>query len=155
MIERGGGPSFAAKTLQRLRIAGDVIGKELEGDESAQAGVFGLVHDSHSATAQLLYDAVVRDSRIDHVPAESWKPMLIVRLIATARQFISCLLSAKSWIVGQPEVGRKNGFVEIGAHGAARNTTCPPRRRIIKGRPFEVGFECDAKLYRKEHPYGH
>src|ERR1035437_10355115 len=27
--------------------------------------------------------------------------------------------------------------------------------RIIKGRPFEVGFECDAKLYRKEHPYGH
>ena len=24
-----------------------------------------------------------------------------------------------------------------------------------KGRPFEVGFEGDAKLYRKEHPYGH
>jgi hypothetical protein len=28
-------------------------------------------------------------------------------------------------------------------------------RRIIKGRPFEVSFECEAKLYRKEHPYGH
>jgi hypothetical protein len=28
-------------------------------------------------------------------------------------------------------------------------------RRIIKGRPFEVGFECEAKLYRKEHPYEH
>ena len=27
--------------------------------------------------------------------------------------------------------------------------------RIIKGRPFEVGFECDAKLYRKEYLYGH
>jgi hypothetical protein len=27
------------------------------------------------------------------------------------------------------------------------------RRRIIKGRPFEVGFECEAELYRKEHPY--
>jgi hypothetical protein len=27
--------------------------------------------------------------------------------------------------------------------------------RIIKGRSFEVGFECEAKLYRKEHPYGH
>src|SRR5271166_1039376 len=26
--------------------------------------------------------------------------------------------------------------------------------RIIKGRPIEVGFECDAKLYREEHPYG-
>jgi hypothetical protein len=28
-------------------------------------------------------------------------------------------------------------------------------RGIIKGHPFEVGFECEAKLYRKEHPYGH
>jgi hypothetical protein len=27
--------------------------------------------------------------------------------------------------------------------------------RIIKGRPFEVSFECEAKLYRKEHPYEH
>ena len=31
----------------------------------------------------------------------------------------------------------------------------PILRRIIKGRPFEVGFECEAKLYRKEHPYEH
>ncbi len=28
-------------------------------------------------------------------------------------------------------------------------------RLIIKGRPFEVGFECEAELYRKEHPYEH
>jgi hypothetical protein len=28
-------------------------------------------------------------------------------------------------------------------------------QRIIKGRPFEVGFECKAELYRKEHPYEH
>jgi predicted MPP superfamily phosphohydrolase len=25
-------------------------------------------------------------------------------------------------------------------------------QRIIKGRPFEVGFECDPELYRKECP---
>jgi hypothetical protein len=30
-----------------------------------------------------------------------------------------------------------------------------PTQRIIKGRPFEVSFECEAKLYRKEHPYEH
>ena len=35
------------------------------------------------------------------------------------------------------------------------DSTLPGTRRIIKGRPFEVGFEFDAKLYRKEHPYGH
>jgi hypothetical protein len=27
--------------------------------------------------------------------------------------------------------------------------------RIIKGRPFAVDFECEAKHYRREHPYGH
>jgi len=26
-------------------------------------------------------------------------------------------------------------------------------QRIIKGRPFEVGFECGSELYREEHPY--
>jgi len=26
--------------------------------------------------------------------------------------------------------------------------------RIIKGRPFDVGFECGSELYRKEHPHG-
>ena len=42
-----------------------------------------------------------------------------------------------------------------------QRTGVPPQRRrrhiqrIIKGRPFEVGFECEPKLYRKEHPYGH
>jgi hypothetical protein len=39
--------------------------------------------------------------------------------------------------------------------GGARLENAPRFPRIIKGRPFEVGFECDAKLYRKEHPYGH
>src|SRR5664280_792640 len=35
MIERGGGPSFAAKTLQRLRITGDIIRKKFEGNKPA------------------------------------------------------------------------------------------------------------------------
>jgi hypothetical protein len=33
--------------------------------------------------------------------------------------------------------------------------TTDSSRRIIKGRPFEVGFECEAELYRKERPYEH
>ena len=32
-----------------------------------QAGVLGLVDDTHAATAQLLDDAVVRDGLADHV----------------------------------------------------------------------------------------
>ena len=70
MIERRGGPSFAAKTLQGLRITGHVIGKKLEGDETAQARVLGLVHHAHPAAAKLFQDAVVRDSLADHIPGE-------------------------------------------------------------------------------------
>jgi hypothetical protein len=51
--------------------------------------------------------------------------------------------------------------MELSCHnGSARPRSLETRKgrgfpRIIKGRPFEVGFVCDAKLYRKEHPYGH
>src|SRR5271169_6004766 len=62
MIERRCGPSLAAKTLQGPRITGNVIRKKLEGDETAQARVLGLVNHSHPATAELFHDAVVRHS---------------------------------------------------------------------------------------------
>jgi hypothetical protein len=39
--------------------------------------------------------------------------------------------------------------------GRMFRSTLPTCRRIIKGRPFEVGFECEVKLYRREHPYEH
>jgi hypothetical protein len=43
-------------------------------------------------------------------------------------------------------------FAEVSA-ADIDGTALPPSGRIIKGRPFEVGFECEAELYRKEHPY--
>src|SRR5580704_838948 len=66
VIERGRGPGFAAKTLQRLRIAREVIGQEFEGDEAAEFGVFGFIDYAHAAIAKLLDDAVVRNGLVDH-----------------------------------------------------------------------------------------
>jgi len=43
------------------RIAGNVVGKQLEGDEAAQTRVFGFVHNPHTAAAELFHDAIVRD----------------------------------------------------------------------------------------------
>lgn len=42
-----------------MRVLGNIIWKELQSYVSAQASVFGLVHDTHPAPAQLLDDAVV------------------------------------------------------------------------------------------------
>src|ERR1035438_6695641 len=66
MVERGGGACSPAEALERLGLRSDVFGKEFEGDEPSQVDVFGLVHDTHAATAQLLDDAVVRDGLADH-----------------------------------------------------------------------------------------
>src|SRR5947209_427050 len=53
--------SFTPETFQSLRITGNVVGQELQGDEAAKLGVLGLVDHTHSAATQLLDDAVVRN----------------------------------------------------------------------------------------------
>ena len=56
---------FALEARQRLRVLGDIIGQELQGDEAIELGVFGLVDHTHAAAAELLDDAVVRDGLAD------------------------------------------------------------------------------------------
>ena len=62
---------FALKTRQRLLIFGDLIGQELEGHKTMESDVFGLVDDTHPASAELLDDAVVGDGL-----AEQWGEIL-------------------------------------------------------------------------------
>ncbi len=66
VVQCGRGLGFTLKAGQRLRVAGDFIGQEFQGDKSAQPGVLGLVHHTHPTAAQLLDDAVVRDGLADH-----------------------------------------------------------------------------------------
>ena len=66
MIEGRGRASLAAEALQRLWITRHFIGKEFEGDETAEVGVFGLVDDSHASAAEFIDDAVVRDRLAYH-----------------------------------------------------------------------------------------
>ena len=61
MIQRGGGARFAAESLDRLRVLGNVVGQKFQGYTAAQAGVFGLVDHAHSAAAQFFQDAIVRN----------------------------------------------------------------------------------------------
>jgi hypothetical protein len=65
MVQGRGGLRFALKAGQRLRVSGDFIGQELEGNKSVQPGVLGLLDHTHPAAAELFDDAVVRDGLTD------------------------------------------------------------------------------------------
>jgi hypothetical protein len=66
MVEGGCGLSLALKTSERLRVAGDFFGQKFEGDEAAQASVFGLVDNTHATASELFDDAIVGDVLADH-----------------------------------------------------------------------------------------
>src|SRR5271157_267702 len=66
MIEGGRGLSLALEALQGLMVPGHFLRQELEGDEAVELGVFGLIDHTHSAAAEFLHDAVVRNRCSDH-----------------------------------------------------------------------------------------
>ena len=61
----------AARASRRNRssataVAGDVLRQKLQGDESAQASVFGLVDDTHPAAAEFRNDAIAGNTLTEH-----------------------------------------------------------------------------------------
>ncbi len=66
MVQRGSGLRFALEAGEGLRVFGNVVGQELQGDEAVQLHVLSLVDHTHAAAAELLDDAVVRDGLADH-----------------------------------------------------------------------------------------
>src|SRR5437899_2563160 len=69
MIQSRGSSCLSPKALERLRVSGYIFREKLESDKATEFDVFGLVDDSHTAAAQLLDDAVMRDGLADHVDA--------------------------------------------------------------------------------------
>ncbi len=59
VVEGSGGAGFAQEAFERLAVAGELFGQELESDEAAELGVFGLVDHTHATAAQLFQHAVV------------------------------------------------------------------------------------------------
>ena len=77
--------SLATETFQGLQIVGYVIREELQSHESAEARVLGLINNTHTAAAELLNDAVVRDDLADHSEMRVLVP-LHLKDAASARQ---------------------------------------------------------------------
>src|SRR3984885_5255660 len=59
MIECRRRSRLSAEAFQSLRIAGQVLGQELQCNKAAKLSVFGLVNPPHPAAAQLSHDAVM------------------------------------------------------------------------------------------------
>jgi hypothetical protein len=66
VIQGRSGACFAAKSLKRLSIPGNVIGQKLQGHKPAELRVFSLVDHSHAAAAEQGCDLVVGNSLADH-----------------------------------------------------------------------------------------
>ena len=65
VIERGGGAGFTTEAFEGLRVAIEIFREEFKGDKAAEFGVFGLVHNAHTPTAEFFQDAVVRKCLAD------------------------------------------------------------------------------------------
>src|SRR5882762_6528596 len=66
MIEQGGGARFAAESLDRLRVLGNIVRQEFQRNAAAEARVPGFVDHAHSSASQSFQDAVVRNSAADN-----------------------------------------------------------------------------------------
>jgi hypothetical protein len=66
VLERGRGARLALEPLERLRVRGNVLGEELQGDLAPESQVLGAVNDAHAAAAELLDDPVTGDRLADH-----------------------------------------------------------------------------------------
>src|SRR4029077_5129826 len=65
MVERRSGLRFTLETFHCLAIVCNGFRQELQRDEAAKPGVFGLVDHAHSTAAELFDDAVVRNRGAD------------------------------------------------------------------------------------------
>ena len=72
MVQRGSCLSFPLKPGQRLRVFGHFMWQKFEGDKAVQRDVLGLVHDSHTTTAEFFDDPVVRNGLAEHWANLTW-----------------------------------------------------------------------------------
>jgi hypothetical protein len=66
MVQGRRGLCLPLKAGERLRVAGDFFGQELESHKAVEPRVFSLVDHTHATAAELVNNAVVRDSLADH-----------------------------------------------------------------------------------------
>ena len=65
MIQSRGSPSFALESFQSLPVPGQFLRQELQCNDPFEPDVFGLVHYTHAAGAQLFQNLIMRNGLTD------------------------------------------------------------------------------------------
>src|ERR1700722_19286301 len=65
VIQRGGGSCLATESLERLRVAGDVLREKFQRNKAAELVVLGFVNDAHAATTEFLDHSIVGNDKSD------------------------------------------------------------------------------------------
>src|SRR5229473_3561613 len=66
MIQCRGCLRLPLEPSERLGVACDVFGEELQRDETMEAGILGFIDDSHTAAAELFNYAIMQDGLANH-----------------------------------------------------------------------------------------
>src|SRR6266481_674327 len=61
MVQRGRSFRFPPESAEGLRVVGEFVGQELQGDVAAELQVFRLIHHTHTPAADPAEDAVMGD----------------------------------------------------------------------------------------------
>ena len=59
MVQRGRGLGLPLEATEGLRVVGEFVGKELQGDVATELEVFRLIHNTHAPTADFAEGAVM------------------------------------------------------------------------------------------------
>ena len=73
VVQSGSRPRLALKAAEHMWVPGDFIGQKFERHKPAQLDILGLVNHTHSATAQLLDDAVMGNGLADEGTGVLWR----------------------------------------------------------------------------------
>ena len=66
MVQRRSGLGLTLESAKSLRIFGNFIGQELEGNKTAEIYVLSIIDNTPATATELLDDAVVRNGLADH-----------------------------------------------------------------------------------------
>src|SRR5208337_3397478 len=96
VIQGGSGPRLPLETCERLRVVSDFVRQKLQGHEPVQSDVLGLVNHAHSATTQLLDDAVMGDGLADKGTTAIWRLFALLKSEGACRRAYSRVLQEAS-----------------------------------------------------------
>ena len=66
IVKGGGCACFLLESFERMPVTGHFFRQELQGNRAAKLGVFGLVADTHTSSAELLDDPVAQNGLAHH-----------------------------------------------------------------------------------------